>query len=106
VKPAHIAFVWHGDILLVYAIGGFGLLLVKHGNLRCLLILALALALSARLVAGLYPVRTEARQKARQLEDAGRSGKRSQSGDLRLLVRKGGLEPKALANASPSTLYV
>jgi uncharacterized protein len=57
---AHIVFVWYGDILLVYAIGGFGLLLVKDWNLRFLLILALALALSVRMAVGLYPVLTGA----------------------------------------------
>jgi uncharacterized protein len=57
---AHIVFVWYGDILLVYAIGGFALLLVKHWNMRFLLILALALTLSARMLVGLYPVLTGA----------------------------------------------
>src|SRR4029453_17051627 len=53
---AHIVFLWYGDILLLYAIGGFALLLVKHWNMRFLLILALALTLPARMVVGLYPV--------------------------------------------------
>ena len=44
----HIALVWYGDILLVYAIGGFGLLAVRHWNTRLLVTLALALALFAR----------------------------------------------------------
>jgi uncharacterized protein len=57
---AHIVFVWYGDILLVYATGGLALLLVKHWNSRLLLILAIGLALSARLVVGLYPVLTGA----------------------------------------------
>ena len=57
---AHIVLVWYGDILLIYAIGGFGLLLVRHWNMRVLLILALALTLSARMMVGLYPVLTRA----------------------------------------------
>jgi uncharacterized protein len=48
----HIAFIWYGDILLVYAIGGFGLLAVRHWNTRLLLTLALALALFARAAVG------------------------------------------------------
>ena len=48
----HIAFIWYGDILLVYAIGGFGLLAVRLWNTRLLLTLALALALFARAAVG------------------------------------------------------
>ena len=51
----HIAFIWYGDILLVYAIGGFGLLAVRHWNTRLLLTLALALALFARAAVGVSP---------------------------------------------------
>ena len=51
----HIAFIWYGDILLVYAIGGFGLLAVRHWNTRLLLTLALALALFARAAVGVLP---------------------------------------------------
>src|SRR5262245_889046 len=46
---AHVAFIWYGDILLLYAIGGLGLLLVHHWNMRALLVLALALSLPARM---------------------------------------------------------
>jgi uncharacterized protein len=52
----HIALVWYGDILLVYAIAGFGLLAVRHWNTRFLLILALALALFARVAVGVPPL--------------------------------------------------
>ena len=48
----HIALVWYGDILLVYAIGGFGLLAVRHWNARLLIILAFTLALFARAAVG------------------------------------------------------
>ena len=51
----HIAFVWYGDILLVYAIGGFGLLAVRHWNTRLLLTLALALALFPRATVDVPP---------------------------------------------------
>lgn len=51
----HIAFVWYGDILLVYAIGGFGLLAVRHWNTRLLLTLALTLALFVRAAVGVLP---------------------------------------------------
>ena len=51
----HIAFIWYGDILLVYAIGGFGLLAVRHWNTRLLVTLALALALFARAAVGVSP---------------------------------------------------
>jgi uncharacterized protein len=51
----HIAFVWYGDILLVYAIGGFGLLAVRHWNTRLLATLALALALFARATVDVSP---------------------------------------------------
>jgi uncharacterized protein len=53
---AHILLLWYGDILLIYAIGGFGLLLVRRWNMRLLLVLAFALTLSARMTVGLYPV--------------------------------------------------
>ena len=52
---AHIALVWYGDILLVYAIGGFGLLAVRHWNTRLLVTLALALALFARAAVDVSP---------------------------------------------------
>ena len=51
----HITFIWYGDILLVYAIGGFGLLAVRRWNTRLLLTLALALALFARAAVGVWP---------------------------------------------------
>ena len=51
----HITFIWYGDILLVYAIGGFGLLVVRRWNTRLLLTLALALALFARAAVGVWP---------------------------------------------------
>lgn len=51
----HIAFVWYGDILLIYAIGGFGLLAVRRWNTRLLLTLALALALFVRAAIGVLP---------------------------------------------------
>lgn len=51
----HIAFVWYGDILLVYAIGGFGLLAVRQWNTRLLVVLALALALFARATVDVLP---------------------------------------------------
>ena len=44
----HIALVWYGDILLVYAIGGLTLLAVRHWNARRLMVLAVTLALFAR----------------------------------------------------------
>ncbi len=52
----HIALVWYGDILLVYAIGGFGLLVVRHWNARLLMILAITLALFARAAVGVFPL--------------------------------------------------
>jgi uncharacterized protein len=51
----HIGLVWYGDILLVYAIGGFGLLAVRHWNTRLLVTLALALALFARATVEVSP---------------------------------------------------
>jgi uncharacterized protein len=54
----HIALLWYGDILFLYAIGGFGLLVVRRWNLPLLLALALTLALFARPVVGLYPLLT------------------------------------------------
>lgn len=51
----HVALVWYGDILLVYAIGGFGLLAVRHWNTRLLVVLALALALFARAIVAVSP---------------------------------------------------
>jgi uncharacterized protein len=51
----HIAFVWYGDILLLYAIGGFGLLAVRHWNPRLQLTLAVTLALFARAAVGVSP---------------------------------------------------
>jgi len=51
----HIALVWYGDILLVYAIGGFGLLIVRHWNTRLLITLALTLALFARATVDVTP---------------------------------------------------
>jgi uncharacterized protein len=51
----HIAVVWYGDILLVYAVGGFGLLAVRHWNTRLLMILAFTLALFARAAVGVFP---------------------------------------------------
>ena len=51
----HIAVVWYGDILLVYAVGGFGLLAVRHWNTRLLIILAFTLALFARAAVGVFP---------------------------------------------------
>ncbi len=52
----HIALVWYGDILLVYAIGGFGLLAVRNWNARLLIILAFTLALFARAAVGVFPL--------------------------------------------------
>ena len=52
----HIAVLWYGDILLIYAICGFVLLLVRQWNLRVLLALAVALALLARGAVGAYPL--------------------------------------------------
>ena len=52
----HIALVWYGDILLVYAIGGFGLLVVRHWNARLLMILGITLALFARAAVGVFPL--------------------------------------------------
>lgn len=51
----HIALVWYGDILLVYAIGGFGLLAVRLWNTRLLICLAFTLALFARAAVGVFP---------------------------------------------------
>jgi len=51
----HIVFVWYGDILLLYAIGGFGLLAVRHWNSRLLLTLAFTLALFVRAAVGVLP---------------------------------------------------
>ena len=50
----HIAVVWYGDILLVYAVGGFGLLAIRHWNTRLLIILAFTLALFARAAVGVF----------------------------------------------------
>jgi uncharacterized protein len=52
----HITAVWYGDILLVYAICGFGLLAVRQWNPRLLLTLALTLALFARAAVGMASV--------------------------------------------------
>jgi uncharacterized protein len=41
--------------LLVYAVGGFGLLAVRHWNTRLLIILAFTLALFARAAVGVFP---------------------------------------------------
>jgi uncharacterized protein len=52
----HITFVWYGDILLVYAIGGFGLLLARRWNARLLIGLAVTIALFGRAGVGIIPV--------------------------------------------------
>ena len=54
----HITLLWYGDILVMYAVGGFGLLLVRRWNARVLLLLALTLALFARAAVGAYPLLT------------------------------------------------
>ncbi len=51
----HIGLVWYGDILLIYAVGGFGLLVVRHWNARGLLVMAFVLALFARAAVGALP---------------------------------------------------
>jgi uncharacterized protein len=51
----HIALVWYGDTLLVYAIGSCGLLAVRHWNTRPLVTLALAVALFARATVDVPP---------------------------------------------------
>jgi uncharacterized protein len=51
----HITALWFGDILLIYAVTGFGLLAVRRWNGGILLILALVLALLPSAAAGLYP---------------------------------------------------
>lgn len=56
----HIALLWYGDILLVYAVGGFGLLVIRHWSSRLLLAVALALALFARAAVGLIPAVADA----------------------------------------------
>jgi uncharacterized protein len=52
----HVALVWYGDILLLYAVGGFGLLVVRHWNARILIALAFTLALFARAAVGVFPL--------------------------------------------------
>ena len=54
----HVSLLWYGDILLLYAVGGFGLLVVRRWNSRLLLALALTLALFARATVGVYPLLT------------------------------------------------
>jgi uncharacterized protein len=54
----HIALLWYGDILLVYAIGGFGLLVIRRWKGRPLIVLAFTLALFARAAVGVYPLLT------------------------------------------------
>lgn len=53
---AHILLLWYGDILLMYSIGGLGLLAVRRWNGRALVILALTLALFARAAFAAYPL--------------------------------------------------
>jgi uncharacterized protein len=53
---AHIRLLWYGDILLMYSIGGLGLLAVRRWNGRALVILALTLALFARAAFAAYPL--------------------------------------------------
>jgi uncharacterized protein len=48
----HIALIWYGDILLLYAVGGLALLVVRHWNARLLMVLAVTLALFARAAVG------------------------------------------------------
>ena len=52
----HIALIWYGDILLLYAVGGLGLLVVRHWNARLLMVLAVTLALFARAAVGVFPL--------------------------------------------------
>ena len=54
----HIALLWFGDILLIYAIAGFGLLLARHWDSRTLILTAIVLGLSARAAFGLVPLVT------------------------------------------------
>ena len=52
----HVSLLWYGDILLLYAVGGLGLLVVRRWNSRLLLTLAFTLALFARAAVGVYPL--------------------------------------------------
>ena len=52
----HIALLWFGDILLLYAVGGLLLVLLRHWSRRLLLVLAFALALFPRPAFDLYPL--------------------------------------------------
>ena len=52
----HVSLLWYGDILLLYAVGGLGLLVVRRWNSRRLLTLAFTLALFARAAVGVYPL--------------------------------------------------
>jgi uncharacterized protein len=54
----HIALLWFGDILLIYAIAGFGLLIARHWDSRTLIVAAIVLGLSARAASGLVPLLT------------------------------------------------
>ena len=54
----HIALLWFGDILLIYAIAGFGLLIARHWDNRSLILAAIVLGLSARAAFGLVPLVT------------------------------------------------
>jgi len=51
----HVAVLWFGDILLIYAVTGFGLLVVRRFNGGVLIILALVLTLLPSVATGLYP---------------------------------------------------
>lgn len=70
----HITVLWFGDILLVYAVTGFGLLAVRRWNGGILIILALVLTLLPSAATGLYPRSTgssaQAADSAQAEEDA------------------------------------
>lgn len=59
----HISLIWYGDILLIYAIGGFGLLVVRRWNARLLIVVAFTLALFARAAVGVASPTTDARDR-------------------------------------------
>jgi uncharacterized protein len=95
----HIGLLWYGDILLVYAVGGFGLLAVRHWNTRLLVTLALALALFARATVEVSPPVASAPDGARgdaKLENAEKERK---------LAILGGTSYSAIARENATFYY-
>jgi uncharacterized protein len=73
---AHILLLWYGDILLMYSVGGLGLLAVRRWNTRLLVILALTLALFARAMFAVYPLLTADARPVERSEDGERAKER------------------------------